>query len=471
MYFSPAQPVCYANDNDVYVPELWANEALNVLVENMVIARLVNTDFRDKVASAGDVVNIGRPHKRVLRRRTDASPLVDTDVSNDTIRVPLDQNFYDSWIIKDGEASKAGVDLIRTHVTPSMQAIARGVDRAILGRIHAFLSQGDPSKRAGKLQGLTTANASDFIREARGILNEDEAPTDDHKLVLSANSETTVLGVSEFLKANERGDGGSALTNGLLGRILGFDTFMAQNVKHVREASADIAAGTVTNAAVAGVTASQVVSVSNYEAIVGEYAVMLDNGQPTIIDAVTADTHTTAVTLNEPLKYAVGAVSRIVVYKHALVEGTKTAGYSEEILLDTYTSGKHPQVGQIVSFDTGASRHTYTILEVKVVSATSSTVLLDRPLESTITDEDAAFLGPAGSMNWAFHRDAITLVTRPLVLPSERSGVMSAVAQSNGVGLRIVMQYDRRGGGMGVSMDILAGVAVMDTNLAVPLLG
>jgi hypothetical protein len=31
-------------------------------------------------------------------------------------------------------------------------------------------------------------------------------------------------------EANERGDGGSALENATLGRILGFDTFMCQNV-------------------------------------------------------------------------------------------------------------------------------------------------------------------------------------------------------------------------------------------------
>lgn len=29
-------PLCYANDNDALIPELWANESLAILEENMV---------------------------------------------------------------------------------------------------------------------------------------------------------------------------------------------------------------------------------------------------------------------------------------------------------------------------------------------------------------------------------------------------------------------------------------------------
>jgi hypothetical protein len=42
-----------------------------------------------------------------------------------------------------------------------------------------------------------------------------------------------------------------------------------------------------------------------------------------------------------------------------------------------------------------------------------------------------AYPGPYGSFNWAFHREAIALVTRPLALPNERMGVMADVAVHN----------------------------------------
>ena len=66
--------------------------------------------------------------------------------------------------------------------------------------------------------------------EAREKLNVGKAPMDGRRLVMAPTSETAMLKTDIFLKANERGDGGTALENATLGRILGFDTFMCQNV-------------------------------------------------------------------------------------------------------------------------------------------------------------------------------------------------------------------------------------------------
>lgn len=46
--------------------------------------------------------------------------------------MPLDQWFYTSFTIKDGEGSKSFQDLVDVYPLPSMQTIARAVDRAAL---------------------------------------------------------------------------------------------------------------------------------------------------------------------------------------------------------------------------------------------------------------------------------------------------------------------------------------------------
>ena len=66
--------------------------------------------------------------------------------------------------------------------------------------------------------------------EARQRLNENLAPMQGRNLVLSPAAETALLKNTMFVKANERGDGGSALENATLGRILGFNTYLDQNV-------------------------------------------------------------------------------------------------------------------------------------------------------------------------------------------------------------------------------------------------
>ena len=124
----------------------------------------------------------------------------------------------------------------------------------------------------------------------------------------------------------------------------------------------------------------------------------------------------------------------------------------------------------MLAFGTGGSRKVYTVIESEDAGSTCA-VYLDRPLELAVADDDPAFPGPTGSMNLAFHRDALALVTRPLALPDSRMGVMAAVVPHNGIGMRVLMQYDINAGGTVVNCDILAGVAVLQHGSCVPMLG
>ena len=75
-------------------------------------------------------------------------------------------------------------------------------------------------------------------------------------------------------------------------------------------------------------------------------------------------------------------------------------------------------------------------------------------------------------MNLAFHRDALALVTRPLALPDTRAWASwPPWSRHNGIGMRVLMQYDINAGGTVVNCDILAGVAVLNSGLCVPVLG
>lgn len=471
LYVSFAVATCYANDNDAFIPEKWAMEGLAILEENMVMARLVHRDFSNDVANFGDVVNTRRPGTFRSQRKTDSDSVTAQDASATNVRVPLDQHHYVTFVIKDGEASKSFKELVQVYLLPGMQAIARGVDRGLIGQVHNYIRTSD--KRVGRLSNLTSSNAKDFVLEARETLNKNKAYVQGRNLLLAPASETALLKTDMFIKANERGDSGSALENATLGRILGFDTYMDQNVPAITTTNADIATGTVTNAEAAGETvASQPVTITGYVANVGEWATVAGNDQPTWITAKTDNaTDTTAVTLNEANKYATLALAAITVYKACDVNGGYDAGHTKEILVDGWTAGKAPQVGQLISFGTGGSRHTYTIIESFLSSAGVQAILLDRPLTTALVNDDLAFPGPAGALNLAFHRDSLALVTRPLARPNGGLGVMSGIASHNDVAMRVAMQYDGSAQGTRVTLDLLCGYAVLDNELACLFLG
>lgn len=470
LYLATAMLICFANDNDALIPEKWAYEGLAILEENMVMANLVHRDYSAEIREFGDVVNAHRPAARTGRRKTDSDSYTANDVSVTNVRVPLDQWFYDSFVIKDGESSKAFKDLVMVHLEPAVQNMARMVDRAVLGRCHEFIKT--PGTRSGRLLNISSSTARDYVLEAREHLNTQKAFMDGRNLVLAPSAETALLKTDLFVAANQRGDGGSALENAMLGRILGFNTYMAQNVNYISTTNADVVTGTVTNALAAGGSGAQACTVTSYITSLGEYAVVAGNDQPTHITADADNgSNTTSVTLNEANKYATLSSAVITVYKKCDVKGNFAAGWAKEVVVDGHTASKPPQVGQLISFGTGVNRHTYTVIEATSVSTTETNLLLDRPLEAGISDNDLAFPGPAGSMNLAFHRNSIALVSRPLALPDSSLGVRAAVGVHNGVAMRVIMQYDSSLGGTRVNLDVLAGVAILDDDLGCLLLG
>jgi hypothetical protein len=466
LYLLKVTLTCFANDNDAFVPEAWALESLAVLEENMVMAGLVHRDFQDEVANFGDVVNTRRPGTFKSKRKTDADSIELQDASADNVQVPLNQHHYISFTIKDGEASKSFQDLLQIYIVPGMQTIARGIDRAICGQVHSFLGN-----VVGKLGGLTGMNSKDYVLEVRETLNKNLAYTTGRRLALAPSSETALLKTDLFMAADSRGDSGNALRDAMLGRILGFDTYMLQNQPGVYGAASVDNYTKIVEADYAAGVSVLTVNAAGDTPVAGQFVTVAGDDQPRYCIATTNDTQ---ITLESPLKYAVVNQALATVYNKCDVDGAMLAGYAKGVTVDGYVAGKEPQVGQLVAFgDTVATRHTYTVIEAyENPSNASQTILwLDRPLVFAVADNGLCFPGPLGAYNLAFHRDALALVTRPLALPNQMMGVRAAVANYNNVGMRVTMQYDITTQGTIVTMDLLAGVATLDTNLGCVLLG
>jgi hypothetical protein len=426
----------------------------------MVMANLVHRDFSPLVASFGDVVNTRRPSEFSTKRKSQADNVVNQDAQSTNVQVPLNQHVYVTFTIKDEEASLSFKDLISYYMAPAAMQMARTVDRILCGQAPRL-----NTNNAGRLAEMSSSNAKDWVLDAREVMNVNKAYPNGRSLVVSPQAETSMLKTELFIKANERGDDGTALENARLGRILGFDTYMDQNINYAALAGADTLTLNHTAGAAAGDTGNKACTASS-AVTVGSYAWFTGDGQPYEISALTGTT--TGISLVEPYKNAVSANAVGYAFEPAVVGATYAVGYDKGITLNTITANMLPVVGQLMSFGTtaGGDRKEYTVIEVDSVSTTSVIVWLDRPLEVALTAADSAFPGPHGSWCLAFHRDCLALVNRPLALPSNSLGVQAAVGSYNDLAMRVAMQYDISSQGTIVTLDMLCGVAVLDTNLA-----
>ncbi len=468
-YLKTVSYICFDNSLDAWVPEIWAAESLAILEENMVMGNLVHTDFTNEIANFGDTVNTRRPAEFTAERKTANDDVTVQNADATNVAVELNQHFHTSFLIRDGQESLSMVDLVKEYLAPAAKSIAEGIDRVLLGQVYQF-----QANSVGELNAITTADIKDLMLDVREKLNENKAHVVGRQLVLTTRSETEALKEDVFLEAEKIGDDGTAMREASLGRKLGFDTYMCQN------------ASSVTVAVLQGVDADYL----DADTVVGSTSMTMDggnilNGEYFLLqgDQVPYRVASGGATVNvvttrgarKVISSGASDIYRIVtglvdLAGHTAAGGPSAypAGYAKRIKVDG-TGVAH--IGQLVAFSTAASAALIAGEYCIIAIPASGYIVLDRPLDLAIGNNYVVDYGPIGEYNFAFHRNALALVTRPLAMPKSGTGALSGVANYNGLSMRVTITYNGTKQGHLVTLDCLAGVKVLDENLGVVMQG
>ena len=106
----------------------------------------------------------------------------------------------------------------------------------------------------------------------------------------------------------------------------------------------------------------------------------------------------------------------------------------------------------------------YTCVEDLTLSSGAGTLKVDQNIPATIsTAVDAKIINKAHALG--FHRNGLALVTRNLELPMGASN--AHIASANGIGVRVVIDYDSTHKVDKVSFDVIYGIKELDKNLLV----
>lgn len=455
MLLSKSWTTVYDNDVEAFIPEIWAQESLMILENQMIAANLVHRDFERDVANYGDVVNTRKPASFSGKRKTDNDDVTIQSASATNVPVPLNQHVHVSFLIRDGQQSKGFKNLVNEFLRPAVVAMAEMVDQIVLSQVYRFRTNS-----CGKL-GTTVDKAA--VIAAREVLNVNQVPMAGRNMIVTPGTEGDLLNIADFVNAEKVGDQGTALREGSVGRKFGLDFFMCQQTPQIAAGSSTTTTA-LTAAAAAGATTLTVTAFAASGHPVGAYLTVAGDMTPQRITAINDGTET--ITISPGLKYASsGATSAVTIYTPGGVElaAGYAAGWIKPIVCDTFTVA--PKKGQLVSFGTAASEYAL------VNTPTTTSIEIDKPLAVAIADEDAANIGPAGSYNFGFHRNALALVVRPLAMPEAGTGAKAFVADYNGLSIRVVITYNGEKQGHLVTVDLLCGVATLDTSLGMVMYG
>jgi len=378
-------------ENDAFIPEMWANESIAILVENMVAANLVYRDFDNLVARYGDVINTRKPTAFTAKRKADYDDVTIQEPDATNVQVKLNQHFHVSFMIKDGEDSLSFKDLVAEYLEPAVVAIAQSVDRVILGQHAQFLLSNTYS--AGKLGLLSSSTAKDYILDTRKVMNDQKCPMTGRNFIIGTGAETNILKADDFTSAEKVGDEGTALREASIGYKLGFSFFMDQNMSTV--SNTDIAtADTLTEIGAIGATTITLGTSANYA--VGDIITIVGDATPQLITAINGTTSVATITpglKSATLDNAVTAIYDAGAIKQAATTlaagGTATVaglreGWYGDVIIDALQTTAALSVGdqlRIATGDSGDSVVTagdiYTIIDVVLLTtANTATVRL-----------------------------------------------------------------------------------------------
>lgn len=211
-----------ANDLDAVAPILIA-QGLLALRENAVMPRLVNMDINTEAREQNDSVDIPIPSAIAAQDVTAAAtPPSTSDITTTKVKVTLDQWKEAPFYLTDKDMAHALKGVIPMQASEAIKAIGNAVDNYVLGLYTAFY---------GYVGDATTPFDSTVqdVTDARKVLNNQLAPKGDRRMVVDPDAEAQALELTAFHQADQRGDQGGII-EGDIGRKLGFDWFMNQNV-------------------------------------------------------------------------------------------------------------------------------------------------------------------------------------------------------------------------------------------------
>lgn len=206
--------------NNFLTAQMIAREALLRLQSNFVMAGLVFTDYSSEFKELGDTIQVKKPATFIADEFGETVNL--QDVGESSVLVKLDKIADVSVEVGSKELSLNIQDFGAQILDGATLAIAEKVDQDLCG-----LYKNIPYYSG--VGGTTPSSVTD-IANAMLVMNKNRAPMASRNSVWDPNAQAKLVSQDFLVNANKSGST-DALRNASMGRVMGFDNYMDQNIK------------------------------------------------------------------------------------------------------------------------------------------------------------------------------------------------------------------------------------------------
>lgn len=439
------------NDIEPTVPEFWLMALLAEMEENRVMLPLVNTQFSTG-ARLGVPMNIQVPRDLAVTRRSQGDAITLQPLLYDNVVVRLDQQLDTSIVVYDEDLHRSNMPIISQQIGKMAETFSEAIEAMLIGMQYDYYLQA--------VGAFGSAVTDDTLLDLNSIFRRRAMPQQGRNLVIGAGMERDVLDVERFVEADKSNDAmGQPIRTGRIGYARGFDIHVSNfaselipmDPEKTAELTADFAAKESGPLTVDTLSAGGTIPVGTWVTVEGD-------DRPLLVTAKTdsGGGDITSITVAPALSANVLTNATVTFHQNGDVQANYEDGYGKFIDISGFSQPL--QVGQGLTF----AGHTNAYAVIAVDPLDTDKVMLNRALTADLASGTKAFAMPVGDFGFAFHREAITFLSGALEAPPAGTGVTTAVGNSGGVGMRVMMGYDIHTKKRVISADMLVGTHTLD---------
>lgn len=210
--------------NRFITPSVVAREAITLLASNTVAANLVHRGHAQEFTASkvGDTVSVRRPATFAMDE-FDGNSINVQDASESSVPLTLEKHFDISFKVSARDLTLSVNDFAQQLLAPALLEFSEGIDRYLLSKV---ANVGRVAPDAMDPKAVPTGIGD--VAKLREVMTSNRIPRP-WNAVVSPTYETNLLSINSFVEADKRGNT-DAMREASLGRVMGIDWYMGQNV-------------------------------------------------------------------------------------------------------------------------------------------------------------------------------------------------------------------------------------------------
>lgn len=213
-----------------FIPKLWSDEILAEYEKSLVMKPLVKS--LKMAGKKGDTINIPMPLRGSANQKlTETQVTLVADTSGNK-QIVVDQHWEYSRLIEDITSVQALASMRKFYTQDAGYALANKVDSDLIATAIANFTTIGMSTDTGLVVPAVDGGAGDFtdqaFRDAIQILDDNDVPMDNRKLVIPPAARNHIMGIDRYVSSDFVN--GRGVVNGKIGELYGVDVFVSTNL-------------------------------------------------------------------------------------------------------------------------------------------------------------------------------------------------------------------------------------------------